>query len=168
LSRLPIHRKLTTNNQGGDNLDPQAPENRIRLLLLDDEALLRASLARLLAAEPDLQVVAECGTPSQALEILGVSAVDVVLVDFAHAVEAGGALISAANRQRLPSRFLVVADMADARVSALVIRLGASGIFLKSEAPHRLVLAIKVVASGGVWLDPHVAELADLRHSAGC
>lgn len=134
-------------------------ENRIRLLLLDDQALLRASLAHFLASEPDLLVVGECGTLSEALEILSVSPIDVILLDFDHAMEGGDGLISAAYRHGFQGRFLIVADSADIKSSAIAIKLGASGIFLKSEPPHRLVLAIKVVANGGAWLDPRVIRL---------
>jgi DNA-binding NarL/FixJ family response regulator len=134
-------------------------ENRIRLLLLDDQALLRASLAHFLASEDELSVVGECGTPSEALDALQASPIDVVLLDFAHAMEAGGGLISAAYRNGFEGRFLIVAETAESKSAALAIRIGASGIFLKSEAPHRLVLAIKVVANGGVWLDPRIVRL---------
>lgn len=137
----------------------QTQENRIRLLLLDDQALLRASLAHFLASEPDLLVVGECDTSSEALEILNASPADVVLLDFGHAMEAGGGLISAAHSHGFQARFLIVAESADSRASAIAIKLGASGIFLKSQAPHRLVLAIKVVAGGGVWLDPRIVRL---------
>ena len=141
-------------------------ETRIRLLLLDDQALLRTSLAHLLAGEPGLEVAGDCGAPSEALEILSTSAVDVVLLDFAHAVEGGGALFSAATRSGFTGRFLIVAESADPRSCAIAIKLGASGVFLKTDAPHRLVLAIRVVANGGVWLDPRIIrQLAD--ESAG-
>jgi DNA-binding NarL/FixJ family response regulator len=54
---------------------------------------------------------------------------------------------------------LIVAGAADARSSALALKLGASGIFLKSEAPDRLVQAIRLVAKGDVWVDPKVIQL---------
>jgi DNA-binding NarL/FixJ family response regulator len=93
------------------------------------------------------------------LEILSASPADVVLLDFGHAMEGGGGLISSAQRNGFQGRFLIVAESADTRSSSIAIKLGASGIFLKSEAPHRLVLAIKVVASGGFWLDPPTIRL---------
>jgi DNA-binding NarL/FixJ family response regulator len=139
-------------------LSQATQENRICLLLLDDQALLRATLAHFLASEEELLVVGECGTPAEALEMLIASPVDVVLLDFAHAMEGGGGLISAAYRNGFEGRFLIVAESAEAKSSAIAIRLGASGIFLKSEAPDRLVLAIKVVANGGVWLDPRIVR----------
>jgi DNA-binding NarL/FixJ family response regulator len=154
-----IRLKLTTSNHEGGHLSQETEENRIRLLLLDDQALLRASLAHFLASEPDLLVMCECGTPAEALEILSTSPIDVVLLDFGHAMEGRGGLISAAQRNGFQGRFLIVAESADTKSSAIAIKLGASGIFLKAEAPHRLVLAIKVVAGGGVWLDPRIVRL---------
>lgn len=135
-----------------------ALESRIRLLLLDDQALLRASLAHFLASEPELAIVGDCGTPNDALEILTASPVDLVLLDFGHAMEENG-LIAAARHQGFSGHFLIIAESVDAKGSAMAIKLGASGIFLKSEAPHRLVLAIKVVANGGIWLDPRIIRL---------
>ena len=136
-----------------------AQGNCIRLLLLDDQALLRASLAHFLSSLPDLAVVGECGEPDEALKMLAATSVDVVLLDFSHAMDERGGLISTAYRGGFAGHFLVVAESADAKSSAVAIRLGASGIFLKSEALHRLVLAIKVVAAGGVWLEPRIVRL---------
>jgi DNA-binding NarL/FixJ family response regulator len=65
----------------------------------------------------------------------------------------------AARRNGYPGRFLIIAEAADARHSASVIRLGAAGIFLKSEAPDRLFQAITLVANGAVWLDQKIVRL---------
>ena len=134
-------------------------EGRIRLVLLDDQALFRASLARLLTSEPGFELVGECGNPAEALEILRASPVDVVLLDFDHATEDGDGFMSAARRNGYQGRFLIVAAAADARSSAIAIKLGASGIFLKSEPPHRLMQAITLVANGAVWLDQGTIRL---------
>ena len=123
-------------------------DNRIRLVLLDDQALFRASLARLLASEPGFELVGECGDSAEALEILSASPVDVVLLDFERATQDGDGFIPAARRNGYQGRFLIVAAAADARSSAMAIKLGASGIFLKSEPPDRLVQAI---TAGGEW-----------------
>lgn len=134
-------------------------EHRIRLLLLDDQALLRTSLAHFLASDPELFVVGDCGTPEEALEMLNASPVHVVLLDFAHAMKDGGAIISSASGKGFSGHFLIVAESAEAKNLAHAIKLGASGIFLKSEGPDRLVLAIKVVAGGGIWLEPHIVRM---------
>ena len=125
----------------------QTDENRIRLVVLDDHGLFRASLERLLASEVGFEVVGECGTSAEALEMLNGSPVDVVLLDFALGAEHANDLISAARKAGYQGRFLIVAGTTDAERSANALKFGASGIFLKSEAPERLVQAIKLIAS---------------------
>jgi len=137
----------------------QTHENRIRLVLLDDQALFRASLGRLLASEPGFEVVGECANSAEALKMLSASPVDVVLLDFDRAREDGDGFMTAARRNGYQGRFLVVAGAADARISVIAIKLGASGIFLKSDPPDRLVQAITLVANGAVWLDQSTIRL---------
>jgi DNA-binding NarL/FixJ family response regulator len=140
-------------------VNEQTRERRIRLVLLDDQALFRTSLGRLLAAEPGLEVVRECSNSAEALEVLSVSSVDVVLVDFDHATEGDDGFMLAARRKGYQGRFLVVAGAPDARDSARAIRLGAAGVFLMTEPPDRLVQAITFVANGAAWLDQRIIRL---------
>jgi len=145
-------------------------ENRIRLVILDDHGLFRASLARLLASESGFAVVGECGTSAEALKMLDGAPVDVVLLDFDLGAEHAGDLISAARQAGYQGRFLIVAGCIDAERSAMALKFGASGVFLKSEAPERLVQAIRLIASGSVWVDQKIIQLlADqcLNHPPG-
>jgi DNA-binding NarL/FixJ family response regulator len=137
----------------------QSEENRIRLLVLDDHGLFRASLSRFLAAEPGFEIAGECGSSAEALEVLGGSPVDIVLLDFNLGSERGSEFMSAARHSGYRGRFLLVAGMADARSAAIALTLGASGIFLKSEAPERLSHTIRLVANGEVWVDPTVIQM---------
>jgi DNA-binding NarL/FixJ family response regulator len=134
-------------------------EKRIRLALLDDQALFRTSLARFLASEPGFEVAGECGNSEDVLRILNSSLVDVVLLDINHGGEAGGGFMCAARRNGYQGRFLIVTGAADARTSARAIRFGASGIFLQAEAPDRLLQAITQVANGAIWLDQRIIQL---------
>ena len=137
----------------------EAQDNRIRLLLLDTQALFRTGLARLLASEPGLEVAGECGNAAEALEVLGTLPVNIVLLDLDQATDGGDGFMSAARRMGYQGRFLVLAGAPDARAAAVAIRLGASGIFLKSETPDRLVQAITLVANGAAWLDQRIVRL---------
>ena len=137
----------------------QTDENRIRLVVLDDHGLFRASLAKLLASESGFEVVGECGTSAEALEMLNGSPVDVVLLDFDLGAEHSNDLISAARKAGYQGRFLIVAGTTDAERSAKALKFGASGIFLKSEAPERLVKAIRLIASGAAWVDQKIIQL---------
>jgi two-component system, NarL family, nitrate/nitrite response regulator NarL len=129
--------------------------DRIRLILLDDHLLFRESLARLLAAEEDFELVAECSTPADALKTLKHSGVDVILVDIGIAKE----FIPWAQKVSYPGRSLVIARQLDATGSAIVLKYGASGIFLASDSSTRLRQAIRLVASGEAWVDQKVLQL---------
>ncbi len=131
----------------------------IRLVILDQFGLFRVSLGRLLASQPGFEVAGECGTTAEVLEVLARRPIDLILLDFDVCTEAGGDFISAAREIGYQGRFLIVAGSLDARKSALALKLGASGIFLKSEAPDRLLHAIRSVAEGEVWLDQKVVNL---------
>jgi two-component system nitrate/nitrite response regulator NarL len=98
--------------------------------------------------------------------------VDVVLLDFEIGTDDANDFISVARQSGYQGRFLIVAGALDVRKSAIVLKLGASGIFLKSEAPERLVQAIKLVAAGDVWVDQKVIhvladQLIDQHHQHG-
>jgi len=140
-------------------MNESTDETRIRLLLLDEHGLFRASLARFLSSERDFEIAGECGTPAQALEILCGSAVDLVLLDLDLGSEHGNEFISAAKQAGYEGQFLVVAGTPDGRTAAMALKLGATGIFLKSEPPERLVQAIRVVFKREVWVDPKVIQM---------
>jgi DNA-binding NarL/FixJ family response regulator len=128
------------------------------LLLLAGQALFRTSLGRFLASEQTLEVVAECGSSGEALEALRASSVDVVLLDCDDA-ETRDDFMPAAGRNGYQGHFLAITGTTDLGNAALAIKLGAAGIFLKSDAPERLVQAITLVANGAVWLDQRILRL---------
>jgi len=140
-------------------MNDQTQESRIRLVLFEDHGLFRAGLGRLLAAEPDLEVAGECSTSAEVLEVLKKSVANVVLLDFDVGTEYGNDLISAARKAGFQGRFLVVTGSTDVRQSAIALKRGASGIFLSSQAPDRLVQAIRFVCDGGIWVDQNVIQL---------
>jgi two-component system nitrate/nitrite response regulator NarL len=140
-------------------MNDQTQESPIRMVLLDDHGLFRASLGRWLASEPDFEVAGECGTSDEALEILKASTVHLVLLDFEVGAEHENNFLSAARQAGYQGRFLIVTGSADVWNSAIALKLGASGIFLKSDTPDRLVQAIRVVENGGIWVDQRIVQL---------
>ena len=134
---------------------------RIRLLLLDDHVLFRESLSRLLAAEPDFEMVGHCGTASQALEMLRRSAVDVILLDY-DLGDDNGEFIGSARQAGFAGKILMVTAGMSATESSGALKAGASGIFLKHNSPGSLAQAIRLVAAGEMWVDQKVIQqLAD-------
>ena len=137
-------------------------EPPVRLLLIDSQVLFRSSLSWILSAEPGFEVAAECSTPAEALDVLSSSAerpVDLVLMDFDMGTDHADSFICAARKAGYEGRFLIVTGSPDARSAALALRLGASGIFLKSDQPPRLVQTIRTIMSGDVWVDRTIIQL---------
>jgi DNA-binding NarL/FixJ family response regulator len=140
-------------------MDGQANREPIRLLLLDDHVLFREGLSRLLASEPGFEMVGNCGTSAEALEVLKGSPVDVVLLDFDLGEDHGSQFISAARRAGYAGKILMVTAGMDASESSIALQLGAAGIFLKHNSPVSLAKAIRLVASGEMWVDQRVIHL---------
>ena len=131
----------------------------IKLLLLDDHVLFRESLSRLLASEPGFQMAGDCGTLAEALDLLQRTAVDVVLLDFDLGDDHGSQFISSARRAGYQGKVLMVTAGMSAPESAIALKLGASGIFLKHSSPGSLAQAIRLVAAGEMWVDQKVIRL---------
>ncbi|GAB7191540.1 response regulator transcription factor [Kineococcus sp. NUM-3379] len=146
-----------------------APGARVRVLLADDQPLVRAGLAMLLAAEPDLEVVGEVSDGRAVLDSLDALRPDVVLMDVRmpgmNGLEATR-LLTRDPPPDEPDRIVRVIILTTYHVDEAVyeaLRAGASGFVLKDAAPDELVSAIRAVAAGEAWLDPAVARrlLAD-------
>ncbi|MGA2881979.1 MAG: response regulator transcription factor [Bryobacteraceae bacterium] len=152
--------KLEPRPHGQERPAEQTTRSRIRIILLDDHLLFRESLARLLVSERDFEMVAQCTTSADALKSLKRSGADVILVDIGIAKE----FIPWARKVRYRGKSLVIARKLDATGSAVVLRYGASGIFLASDSASRLIQAIRLVASGEAWVDQKVVQFLAERY----
>ena len=125
----------------------------IRMLLIDDHALFRESLSRLLETEPDFQMAGSCGTADEGLRVFEAKAVDLVLLDYDLGDETGRRFLTRAREAGYSGPILILtAGMSD--VQALeVLQLGAAGIFLKHNSPSLLTEVIHSVVAGQPWLD---------------
>jgi DNA-binding NarL/FixJ family response regulator len=131
----------------------------IRLLLLDDHILFREGLSRLLASEPDFEMVGQSGAAAEALDMLSRKPVDVVLLDFDLGEEHGSRFIAAARRAGYTGKILMVTAGMNAAESSIALQMGASGIFLKHNSPGTLAKAIRLVSGGEMWVDQRVIQL---------
>src|ERR1035437_7494526 len=132
---------------------------RIRLLLVDDHILFRDGLSRLLALEPDLEVVGGCGTVAEALDTVGRNPVDIVLLDYDLGEDHGSHFTSSARRAGYTGRVLMVTAGMTANESSAALHLGASGIFLKHNSPGTLAIAVRLIMGREIWVDPKVIQL---------
>jgi DNA-binding NarL/FixJ family response regulator len=127
--------------------------------LVDDHILFRDGLSRLLALEPDLEVVAGCGTVAEALDIVGRAPVDIVLLDYDLGEDRGNHFLSSARRTAFAGKVLMVTAGMTAKESSTALHLGASGIFLKHNSPGTLAKAVRLIMGGEIWVDPKVIQL---------
>jgi two-component system nitrate/nitrite response regulator NarL len=130
--------------------DPVEP---IRILLIDDHALFRESLARLLGSEPGFLVVGECGSLEEAFETLRQKHVDIVLLDVDLGGPDGTQFTHWAKERGFGGQVLVVTAGVGEDEAAGLIRAGVSGIFMKHKSTPLLAQAIRDVMAGKVWFD---------------
>jgi len=130
----------------------------IRVVLVDDQAIVRAGLARILSPPDGFEVVAECGDGQEALDTLpGLTSVDVVLMDIRmprlDGIEATRRL---RERDGAPP-VLVLTTFDEDELLWGAIEAGAAGFVLKDTTADELIAGVTAVAGGGAWFDPVVA-----------
>lgn len=146
---------------GGGMSGPERGEGggvRIRVLLVDDQPLLRLGFRMILSTQPDLEVVGEAGDGAQAVSMAAALAPDVVLMDVrmpvADGIEATRRIVGSGSAARI--LVLTTFDLDEYVWAAL--RAGASGFLLKDVQPAELVGAIRSVAGGDAVVAPRVTR----------
>ncbi len=130
----------------------------IRLLLADDHRMFREGLRRLLSDQPDLEVVAEASTSSEAIEAIRVNEIDVAVVDLSMPGRCGPELIGHAKSLRPEMRILVMTMHDEEPHVTQALRAGADGYATKEIAAVEMNSAIRRLHAGGRYLSPAVAE----------
>ena len=131
-----------------------AGESRIRILLVDDHTLFRESVARLLASEPDFEVVGHCAAAEEALEIVSRATVDVVLLDYDLGDSKGSEFLPKAQGLGFTGRVLLVTAGVSEMEAAEMIRQGIAGILRKHCSPAALAQSIRDVHGGKESFEP--------------
>jgi DNA-binding NarL/FixJ family response regulator len=138
----------------------------LRLLLVDDDVLVRSGLRVILESEADLTVVGEAGTGREALEAAAESDPDVVLMDV-RMPDMDGIAATAELVKRDPQRprVLVLTTFEDDDYLFRSLQAGASGFALKRSDPDQLVDAIRVVAGGTSLVLPELTRKLIASHA---
>lgn len=130
----------------------------VRVLVADDQSMVRAGFRMLLGTEPDLDVVAEASNGREAVELAALCRPDVVLMDIRmpelDGLEATRRILAAEETARV--LILTTFDLDEYVFEAL--RAGASGFVLKDDPAEQLIDAIRVVARGDALLSPSVTK----------
>jgi DNA-binding NarL/FixJ family response regulator len=130
----------------------------IRILLVDDDALVRGGLRALLAAEPDITVVGEAENGRDAVHQASTLRVDVVVMDIRMPVRDGVSATRALMATDPRPRVLVLTTFDLDQVVDDAIAAGADGFLLKRATPEDLVAGIRTVAAGEAVLSPSVTR----------
>jgi DNA-binding NarL/FixJ family response regulator len=130
----------------------------IRLLIVDDHAIVRAGLERLLSAEPDLDVVAAVGGGGEAVAVVDDTAPDVVLMDLSMPGMDGIAATRAIRDRSPGTEVVVLTSFSDRERILQALDAGAIGYLLKDGEPDELVRGVRAAARGESPLDPKAAR----------
>lgn len=139
----------------------------IRILIVDDDPLVRAGLRLMLSSVTDFEVIGEAGDGVAAVALAKEQPVDVILMDLRMAGMDG--IVATARIRSLPDPPEVIAlttwDVDDALIGS--IEAGASGFLLKSAAPEEIVAAVRAAVAGDAVLSPRSAKqlIDQVRHN---
>lgn len=130
----------------------------IRVVLADDEMMVRAGIRAILAASPDIEVIAEAGDGHEAVDLVLRHRPDVVLLDI-RMPRLDGLEAAAQLRELAPDTAVVILTTfsEDAYIAA-ALSSGVSGFLLKSGNPRELHAGIEAVAEGAAYLSPRIAQ----------
>jgi DNA-binding NarL/FixJ family response regulator len=141
------------------SVEPTAGPPGLRVLLVDDHAVVRAGLRTLVEAEPGMRVVGEAGEGRGAVSLIRDLIAqgrgpDVVLMDVSMPGGGGGETTARIKEEWPDIRVLVLTMHEDRSYLRGLLEAGAAGYVLKRSAADELIRAIRAVASGGTYLDP--------------
>lgn len=128
----------------------------IRVLLADDQELVREGLRSLLVTDPELTVVGECADGDEVIHQIELTRPDVVVMDI-RMKRVNGATATANIRSVNGPPVLVLTTLDDDETLAAALRAGAAGFVVKTARGEDILRAIATVAAGDAWIDPSVA-----------
>ena len=129
----------------------------IRVAIVDDQAIVRAGLARILSPADGFEVVAQCADGRQAVDELPAIRPDVTLMDVRMPSLDGIAATMRLRGLDEPLDVLVLTTFGEDEVLWGVVEAGAAGFVLKDSTAEDLIAAVRAVAGGAAWFDPAVA-----------
>jgi NarL family two-component system response regulator LiaR len=129
----------------------------IRVLIADDQELVREGMRALLATRPSVEVVGEARNGVQAIELARSLAPDVVLMDLVMPEKDGIEAIEAIKAERPDAKILVITSFSDDDKVYHAVKAGALGYLLKASSPQALMAAINDVHAGRMSLHPDIA-----------
>ncbi|WP_042801238.1 response regulator transcription factor [Streptomyces sp. C] len=143
----------------------------IRVVIADDEPLIRAGIRMILTSAPDIEVVAEGANGREAVELALSHAPDVVLLDIQMPVMDGLSALGELGRAAPAVRTLILTTFGEKENVLRALSQGGAGFLLKDSAPGELIGAVRAAAAGDAYLSPgatrHVVDQLATGPAAG-
>jgi two-component system, NarL family, nitrate/nitrite response regulator NarL len=148
---------------------PASPSeaSKIRIVVADDHPIFRDGLCRLLALEPDFEVVAQAQDGRQVLDVLQQHEPDILLLDLKMPGLDGLATLQRLQNSKHKTRVIVLTASEDKNEFVQAMKLGTSGIVLKQSATDLLIKSIRKVNAGEIWLDSHTTAAVMRQFATG-
>lgn len=134
--------------------------DHLRLLVVDDQELLRRGLRMLLESTGEATVVAEARNGAHALTLLQQHDVDAVLSDVVMPEMDGIAFLRRSRQTHPTLPVVVVTTFEEPQIVAAALDSGAAGLLLKDTSPETIIAAVRTALSGGLYVDPRVTKTA--------
>lgn len=131
----------------------------IRILIADDQQLIRHALHTLVDTEADLEIVGDASDVPETLHLSRLLQPDLVLLDLAIGRGKGIDLLTSLRHHQPAACVLILTSVEDEEVVVQALQAGAAGYLLKSIAPHDLIQALRTAVRGGTPLHPRIASL---------
>jgi DNA-binding NarL/FixJ family response regulator len=129
---------------------------RLRIVVADDHAIVRAGLERLLEREPEMCICATASSGTETLERLDECDCDILLLDLSMPAPSGPELIGRVRRRKPRLPILVMSMHTDPTIVKAALQAGAAGYISKGSDPECVVQAVQVVAGGGHYVEPRL------------
>jgi DNA-binding NarL/FixJ family response regulator len=140
---------------------------KIRIVVADDHPIFRDGLCRLLALEPDFEVVAQAQDGRQVLDVLQQYEPDILLLDLKMPNLDGLATLQKLQSNKVRTKVIVLTASDDKNEFVQAMKLGTSGIVLKQSATELLIKSIRKVNAGEIWLDSHTTAAVMRQFATG-
>ena len=125
----------------------------IRIMIIDDHAVVRAGLRMLIENHPRMRVVAMASSASDAVDVLARESVDLILLDLDLGKENGLNFVQELRVANNGAPILILTGLRDSAAHRQAVKLGAMGVVVKDQAAEVLIKAIEKVNAGEIWLD---------------
>ena len=132
--------------------------DKIRILIVDDHAVVREGLKAILATAINIDVVAEAGSVPDARALLECQSFDTILLDLTLRDRSGMELLKSIKAKNPKLPVLILSSFGEDQYALQALKAGADGYLNKESAPEQLIAAVERVASGKKFVSPNLAE----------